>query len=252
LAGSGTAGYSEGKGTAARFDEPRDVAVDDLGNVYVTDSRNGRVRKIAPDGTTSTLAEVFSSPMGIDIDNNGTLYITMGMKVAKITPTGVATEIAGNGFYGDVDGTGSAAYFSNPNDIAVSATGDLFVCDAGSNKIRKVTQTGVVTSFAGTRITGWGYADGQGAAARFGNPASLIFDGDNRLYVMETTNGLVRMILPDATVSTFAGVYNYYGHKDAPVRQALFNDPVGIGSDKKGNFYIADQRNHCIRKISRE
>jgi sugar lactone lactonase YvrE len=252
LAGNGTAGYAEGQGTAARFNEPKDLAVDNNGYVYVTDRSNSAVRKISPDGTTSTLASGLFDPMGIDIDQNGVVYITAGMKVIKISAAGQVTELAGSGWYGDVDGTGANAQFSNPNDVAINNNGDLFVCDAGSNKIRKVTQAGVVTSFAGTRIVSWGYADGQGAAARFGNPTSLVADGDNTLYVLEYTNGLVRVITPDAMVGTFAGIYNYFGHQDGLARKALFHDPLGIATDKKGTFYIADHLNHCIRKISRE
>jgi hypothetical protein len=252
LAGNGTAGYAEGQGTVARFNEPRDLAVDNSGYIYVTDRANSAVRKISPDGTTSTLASGIFHPMGIDIGQNGVVYITAGMKIIKITAAGQVTELAGDGYYGDVDGTGTNAQFSNPNDVTINNNGDLFVCDGGSHKIRKVTQTGVVTSFAGTRIVSWGYADGQGAAARFGSPTSLVTDGDNTLYVLEYTNGLVRTITPDAMVGTFAGAYNFFGHKDGPARNAYFNDPLGIATDKKGSFYIADHRNHCIRKISRE
>lgn len=265
LAGNGTAGYAEGQGSAARFNEPRDLAVDMNGNVFVTDRGNRRIRKISPDGTTSSFAgngssgnfegqgaaAAISEPFGIDIDKNGNLFVTSGMQVLKITAAAQMTILAGNVFSGDADGTGTNAAFSNPLDVAVNDNGDLFVCENGNNKIKKVTQAGVATTFAGGSLT-WGYVNATGTAARFGNPTSLVIGGDNNIYCLEYTNCLVRIITPQAVVGTFAGVYGFFGYKDALAGKSLFNDPYGIATDKKGNFYIADNKNHCIRKISRE
>lgn len=267
IAGTGVAGYADGPGASSQFNEPSDIAIDNNGNLFVADRANGRIRKIAPDGQTSTFAGKsfgggnwegdgtnanIAYPFGIDIDASGDLYVVSDNQLLKITAAAKVTILAGGTYSGDKDGTGTNAAFSNPQDVAVAANGDLFVCEQGNNKIRKVTQAGVVTTFAGAGGPTGGYANGIGTAAKFEIPSSIVAGGDGNLYCLEYGNELVRIITPDANVNKFAGSYHSFGYRDGLATQALFYDPYGIATDKKGNFYVADTKNHCIRKISKE
>ena len=170
LAGSpGQAGASDGTGSAARFNEPIGLAVDQSGNIYVADSGNDTIRKITGAGVVTTLA-------------------------------GSATQ------QGSSDGTGSAARFSIPVGITADGNGNLFVADSQNCTIRKVTPAGVVTTFAGNAGQP-GSADGTGTAATFNNPYALTVDGSGNVYVSDTYNGRIRKITSGGVVSTLAGTY---------------------------------------------
>lgn len=267
FAGNGVAGFADGTGTAALFNEPIDVAVDRNGNVFVADGKNRRIRKISPNGETSTYAgsgdwgynlegdstKAVFTPSGIDIDPNGVLYFTSYQQIMKVTTDKKVTVVAGNVNSGDVDGSGINAYFYNPYGVAVAADGNLFISEASNNKIRKVTPQGVVTTFAGGGGFNGGYVNGIGPAARFNSPLGLVFGPDKNLYVVDAPfNEVIRIITPDANVQTFAGRQSYYGFRDTIAANALFYDPVGIASNIKGNLFIADTKNHRIRKIYKE
>lgn len=156
LAGtSGTNGFTNGTGTAARFSVPFDIAVDGAGNLYVSDHGNHAVRMVTPAGVVTTLAgsgsggktdgtgtaASFKFPSGIAADSSGTVYLadTDNQVVRKITSAGVVTTIGGSGSLGSTDGTGTAASFYNPKDVAVDSSGNLYVVDRGNHTIRKGT-----------------------------------------------------------------------------------------------------------------
>ena len=153
LAGS-TFGFSDGLGTAAQFNSPFGIAVDNSGNVYVADSGNNKIRKITPTGLVSTLAgstrgfsdglgnaAQFDDPFNVAIDAIGNVYVadSVNNKIRKISPTGVVITLAGS-IAGFADGLVTAAQFNNPRGVAVDVTGDVFVADSNNNKIRKITQ----------------------------------------------------------------------------------------------------------------
>jgi|GEM_PF-1753099 len=180
LAGTNTSGSADGTGSAALFNQLRDVAVDSAGNVYVGDLANHRIRKITPAGVVTTLAgstlgsadgtgtaAQFSNPQGVAVDGAGNVYVADGNhRIRKITPAGVVTTLAGS-TEGLVNATGTAAKFNAPNGVAVDSAGNVYVTDAGNHRIRKVTAAGVVTTLAGSTN---GFADGSGTAAKFNFP----------------------------------------------------------------------------------
>ena len=139
------------------------------------------------------------------------------------------------------------AAFSDPFGIAVAADGTIYIADAGdSNRIRKLTREGVVTTVAGG---GEGFSDGNGAAAGLNTPSSLALDASGNLYVADTSNNRIRKVTPQGDVSTIAGD-GTAGYVDGPATQARFNGPVGVAVDAQDNVFVADTYNDRIRVIS--
>ena len=260
---AGSYGSADGTGAAARFYSPFGVAVDTAGHVYVADSFNSTVRKIAPGGIVTTLAGTarsggridgtgaaarFDQPFGIAVDANGTVYISdaTANTIRKITPAGVVSTLAGlAGTPGSADGTGTNARFAVPYAIAVDTTGTVFVVDHGNHTIRKVTADGVVTTLAGTAGSA-GATNGSGAAARFRYPSGVAVDREGNVFVADTDNHVIRQITPSAEVTTVGGAGSP-GSTDGVGTAARFFNPKGIAADPAGRIYIADRSNHTVR-----
>jgi sugar lactone lactonase YvrE len=207
---AGVFGYADGTGAAANFAGVGGMAVDQQGNLYVSEFYNHTVRKIAPGGVVTTLA-------------------------------GAA------GQSGYADGAGGAARFNSPNNLAVDAQGNVYVSDYGNNAVRKITPQGVVSTFAGT--TEAGSADGAGSAARFNGPNSLALDATGNLWLTDAANNTVRKITPAGVVSTVAGKAGAAGNTDAVGAAARFSYPWGIAVDSTGEVYVADSGNNSVRRI---
>lgn len=258
-------GYRDGNISVARFSYPQGLAVDKSGAMFVADSRNCVIRRIAPDGTVSTyagafghlgsadgLAAEFTSPSDVAVDASGNVYVadSGNNTIRKIDPNRVVTTLAGVAKKtGSADGAGAAAQFNGPAAVAVDASGNVFVADSGNNTIRKVTPAGEVTTFAG-KAGAAGSTDGTGAAALFNGPGSLAFDAAGNLYVADSGNNIIRKISPKGVVSTIAGTAGQAGFTDGGGAAARFRNPSGVASDPAGNVYVADNFNHAIRKIA--
>lgn len=157
------------------------------------------------------------------------------------------TTIAGDGTPLVRDGKQSA--FSDPFGVAVVADGTIYVGDAGeSNRIRKISPDGNVTTLAGGSE---GFADGAGSSAAFNTPSALALGPDGNLYVADTGNNRIRKITPDGTVSTVAG-NGTAGYVDGLAATAQFNGPVGLAVSRDGDIYVADTYNDVIRMITTE
>jgi sugar lactone lactonase YvrE len=249
LAGNGVDGNTDDVGTQARFGSPLGIAVDDAGNVFVTDGTNRNIRKIAPNGAVTTVASKgLTSPSGIAVDKAGNLFVadTYDNRIRKITPAGEVSNFAGSGNMGEVDGPGEAASFSFPVGICIDATGNLYVSDSAGNRIRKITPTGAVSTLAGSGLFG-GKADGPTASATFHQPIGITIDNAGFIYVAEMSNNLVRKLSPSGQVSTLAG--GGVGYKtDGLGSIASFASLKGIAADNHGNLIVADGTR--IRKLT--
>ncbi len=263
LAGSTTAGYANGNGTATLFAYCTGVAVDSSGNVYVGDAYNYRIRKITSGGDVTTLAgsgtssttngtgtaASFAFPIAVAVDSSGNVYSVepYANLIRKTTAAGVVTTLAGSGATGSTNGTGTAASFSGPRGIAVDSMGNVYVSETVNQLIRKITAGGVVTTLAGSGSTG--SADGTGTAASFNSPYGVAVDSNGYVYVADAGNNMIRKITPGGVVTTFAGS-TAAGNANGTGTAATFNDPRGIAVGSTGTLYVADSTNNLIRKIA--
>jgi len=256
FAGNGSAGYVDGAGLSAQFNNPEGVSVDSKGNVYVSDTYNSIIRAITPAGVVSTIAGMpplgytdgpaataqFYAPGGSAFDSQGNLYVAdYGNNVIrKITPAGIVSTYAGNGTPGYRNGaatsasltgtTDTLAYFNNPQAVAVDAAGNVYVADRGNNVIRKILPTGRVITLAGTKTPG--YVDATNEFASFSSPSGVAVDASGNVYVADEGNAAIRKINPSEVVTTIAG---------GATQPGLLNLPAGITIDKAGNLYIVDE-----------
>ena len=267
VAGSpGILGFSNGSGTGAEFYAPLGIAIDGSGNLYIADTGNNSIRKLAPGGAVTNLAGTsgngdadgtgtaarFFVPTGVAVDASGNVFVADELNdiIREITPGGVVTTIAGSpGDAAAADGTGSAARFYEPFGIAVDSSDNLYVSDAGNSTIRKIAPGGVVTTLAGSAGMA-GYADGTGSAARFKIPLGVAVDSNGNVYVAEQGNFTIRKITSAGVVTTLAGTAGNVGSADGTGAAASFNLPAGVAVDSGGNVYVADYANDIIRKIT--
>jgi sugar lactone lactonase YvrE len=209
VAGNGEAGSRDGAAGEAQFDGPIGVAVDDKGNIFVADTYNDRICRIAGNGTVSTVAGTgrpgytngradaaqFDTPCGIAIDRQGHLFIadTGNDAIRRISPSGEVTT-----FGGEEQTTSSDAGFDQPVGIAITHDGFLYVTDSGTGRVRRITPEGKVSTLAGSRS---GYRDGAGEQARFNGPLGIAIDREGSVYVADTQNYLIRKVSPVPSAS---------------------------------------------------
>jgi sugar lactone lactonase YvrE len=246
---------------------PDGVAVDQAGNVYVSDLLNNRVRMVTPTGTISTVAgngnpgfggdggaatsAQLNQPAGLAIDSSGNLYIadSNNAAVRKVTPQGIISTVAGTGvegFSGD-GGAATKATLMAPLGVAVDAQGNLYIADY-YGWIREVNgSTGVISTIAGNGGLGYSGDGGSATSAQFYNPIAVAVDNAGNVYVADSGNGAVRRIA-NGIITTIAGngTLSYTGD-GGPASQAQFSAISSLAVDAQGNIYVADANNNAIR-----
>ncbi|MBO9632084.1 MAG: IPT/TIG domain-containing protein [Chitinophagaceae bacterium] len=197
------------------------------------------VSTLTGDGTTST----FERPVGLATDGAGTIYFAdeYKHKVFKITPDGILSTLAGSGTVGFKDGNGVNAQFAGPSGVTTDANGNVYVADRGNRRIRKITPTGDVSTWAG-----------DGSTTNMDLPTGLCFDGAGNMIVADQARSHVIKITPNPdgsrTFSTVAG--SSQGYADGNAATAKFNWLIDVAVDANGNIYVADQGNSRVRKIT--
>jgi uncharacterized protein (TIGR03437 family) len=284
IAGSGSAGFSGDGGPAisAQFSSPGGVAVDASGAVYVADLDNNRIRRFTVGGAIGTFAGTtisigdggpsiqarLASPWSIAVDSGGNLYIAdrSDNRVRKVTPSGTITTLAGNGQngYGGDGGPSTMAILNTPNGIALDSAGNLYIADAGNNRIRRVSaSTGIISTIAGTggyayTGPGTGGDGGPATAATLTYPGAVAVDGAGNVYVtgFVVSNTApeaiaVRRVTADGKINTWVGGGSVpgFGGDGGPPLQAQLSRGINIAAGSDGSLYIADQFNDRVRKV---
>ncbi len=217
LAGSGNFSFwgDGGQATLARFNRPAATARDSAGSIYVADTGNHRVRRIAPDGVVFTVAG-----------------------------TGVAGP-AGDG------GPALSAQLSSPQGLSIDPAGNLWIADTGNHRIRRVDATGRIQTMAGTGLPGFSGDAGLAIRAQLNSPTGLAADSAGNIYVADSANHAVRLISPDGLITTAAGNANRgYSGDGGPPLAATLDSPQALAIHRDGTLFIADTGNRRIRRIS--
>jgi uncharacterized protein (TIGR03437 family) len=252
------------------------AAVDSSGNLYIADSRNGRIRKItAVAGTNPAIGTIagdgvfsysgdggqaeyaqLNFPQGVAVGADGSVYFADSDNnvVRKVTSSGVVSTIAGNGTagYGGDGASGPAAQLNAPVGVAVDAAGNVFIADSGNNRVRKVSASGAISTVAGNGSAGSTGDGGAASSAELNAPFGLTLDASGNLYVTEFTGDRVRKIAAGSgVVSTVAGdgIGGYTGDGGQAVN-AEIDCPEAVAVDASGNIYIADSVNNVVRLVN--
>jgi sugar lactone lactonase YvrE len=217
VVGNGTNGYSGdgGQATAAEIYAPNGLAFDAAGNLYIADSGNNLIR--------------------------------------KVTTSGIITTFAGNGthvFSGD-GGQATAAGIYGPTGVACDAAGNLYIADSYNFRVRKVTTSGIITTFAGNGTNGFSGDGGQATDAGIFGPGGITFDASGNLYIADNDNSYIRKVNTAGIITTYAGNgTSGYSGDGGQATDAEIDSQYGICCDATGNLYIAEFDNYYIRKVS--
>jgi trimeric autotransporter adhesin len=272
-AGNGNAGFSgDGKpATSAQLYRPWSVATDGIGNLYIADTYNRRIRKVTPDGVINTVAgngaygyggdggsataAQLGYPYGIAVDSSGNLYIADNgtNRIRKVTAAGMISTAVGSGTYGygGDGGLATAAQMKAPTDVAVDSAGSLYIADYGNYRIRKVTRDGLINTVAGNGTSGSSGDNGPATAALISSPYGVAIDSAGNLYIADYGNNRIRKVTAAGVISTVAGNGFYgYGGDGSSATAAAMSYPYDVAVDSAGNLFIADYGNNRVRKVT--
>jgi len=285
VAGTSPPGFAGDGGPAARarMNEPRMMAFDAPGNMYIVDTFNHLIRKVDPSGTITTVAGKFggyvprtdqdckpdfsgegvpathahlSCPHSVAADSAGNLYIADSSNdvVRKVASDGTITTLAGKGGVwadGGEGGPAAQARLADPKSVVFDHDGNLLIADSGNDKIKKIDMaSGVITTIAGTGKAGYSGDGGPATKALLHEPRTLAVGPDGTIYVTEPKSNRVRMIHPSGIISTFAGTGKAgFSGDGGPATKAQLNFVRGVGVDGAGTVFIVDSKNQRIRKV---
>jgi uncharacterized protein (TIGR03437 family) len=259
LAGADHAQGDGGKATAAYLYFPQSVAEDSAGNLYIADTFNQEIRKVALDGAISTLAHV-ASPQSVVVDSSGNVFFSQGNQIFKVDSKGNITHVAGSataGFSGD-GGPASAALLNTPQGLAIDSTGNLYIADSYNHRIREIT-AGNINTVAGSGATclspcNTGSFTGDGGpatSATLSFPYGVAVDSAGNILIADSRNDAIRKVDAKGMINTLAGTGGKtgYGGDGGPATAALLSGPLAVAPDNAGNVFIADSENNVVRVV---
>ena len=265
-------GYSGdgGLATNAELSFPAGVAVDGVGNIYIADTTNYRIRKVAAgtnvittiagdgtlgysgDGGLAIYAEA-GRPLAVAVDSKGNVYFAdaYSNRIREVNASsGVISTVAGGGTGGD-GGPAIAASLYLPGAVAIDNAGNLYILDQNNAVVRKVTAaTGIITTVAGNNVWGFSGDGGPATKAQIADALGITVDAAGSLYIADTFNARIRRVTPAGIITTIAGNGTQaFSGDGGPATTAALDAPQGLVADSKGNLYIADTANNRIRKV---
>jgi len=264
LAGDG------GRAADASLNAPAGLVVDSSGNLYISDSGNACIRRVAADGTITTIAgngragfsgdggpataAQLAFPTGLAIDPAGNLYVadTDNQRIRMIAPDGTITTVAGTGdqgYSGD-GGPATAAELISPFSVVVDAAGNLYIADFGNSVVRKVTPNGIISTVAGVGQPGYSGDGGPASEAALMAPYGLAVTAKGDLLVADFGAHAIRAISPAGTITTVAGTgAPGFAGDGGPAARAQLNEPAGLAVTSDGRVVVADSGNNRVRVI---
>ena len=282
IAGDGTLGYlgDSAAATSAELDSPCGVAVDSSGNVYIADTLNHVIRKVAG-GTITTFAgdqslgsgysgdtaaataAQLNTPVGIVVDSAGNVWIadTGNSVIREVTTDGNINTIVGNSYadYGGVGGPAIASSLNHPLGLALDAAGNLYIADQLNQRIRMVaatkgviTTTSIITTVAGNGILASKDTGTLAIDAGLSDPSWVAVDSAGNLFIADLVNNIVRRVAAaDGTIATVAGngQFGVYGD-GGPALQAAITFPLSVAVNAAGKVYVAQGENNVIRVLT--
>jgi hypothetical protein len=270
VAGTGAGSFSGdgGQATNATLDWPTCLTTDGLGNLYITEELNNRVRKVNASGIITTVAgggtaglgdggaatnASLNSPQGVVFDAAGNMLIAdfSNNRIRKVDTNGIITTVVGGGTSGLGDGGAATnATLDGPHGVTVDAAGEIFIADFFNNRIRKVDTNGIITTIAGTGRAAFSGDGGAATNATLNGPTDMTLDSAGNLLIADYGNSRVRKVGANGIITTVAGNGNatFSGDGGAATNASL-NQPTRVGFDAYGNMFIADASNGRIREV---
>jgi hypothetical protein len=271
---SGGGGFSgdNGPAIAAELNFPSALAVDTLGNIYICDGGNFRIRKVDAKGIITTFAgngiqgstgdkgpanaAEIQGLSGLALDQKGNLYINDGNAIRKVNAAQVISTYAGNGTagYSGDQGPASSARLNAISGISSDYIGNLFVADFGNYVIRKINAAGIISTYAGNGTSGNTGNKGPATAAAL-YPTHIASDGLGNVFIEDNLNCIIRKVDSSGTIDIYAGyvhpqsMYIFSGD-GGPATWAMLNFPAALATDLWGHLFLADRSNDRIREIT--
>ena len=273
LAGTGTGGYTGdgGAATAARILGAYAVAMDASGNTYIAEEGNSIIRKVSTTGTISTYAGTgtagysgdggaataanLQNPSGVAVDAAGNVYIVDrgNIRVRKVNTSGTITTIAGTGSagYSGDGGAATAAQLNNVFGVAIDASGNVYLSDAGNARIRKINTSGTISTIAGNGSVGYSGDGSAATAAQLNTPYGVAVDALGNIFIADFGNNRIRIVNTTGTISTYAGNGTAGSTGDGGAATAAqINQVIGIALDNYSNLYLVDLAANVMRKVN--
>lgn len=273
IAGIGVNGFGGdgGAATAAIINNPVNVAADAIGNIYIADQDNQRIRKIDNNGIITTIAgngnigfsgdggqataAALNIPIDVATDAAGNIYFIdqANLRIRKIATNGIISSIAGNGgmgFSGD-GGQATAAQLNSPTGLSIDATGNIYFTDQGNQRVRKINTAGIISTVAGNGTPGFSGDGGQAMTAQLNAPIDVAVNNAGEIFIADQNNHRIRKVDGNGIITTLTGDGSpAFSGDGGPATAAEVNNPYGITVDADGNIFVGDAFNYRVRKIT--